>query len=120
VAVEEDIYSALSGYAGLSALVSARIYPIKAKQKPTYPLIVYRRISNNELNSLDGGGKSNSRYQFSVYASSYTSARLVRDQIKLAMAASSLSNVLISDIDLDFNDEPEKYSIVLDYSLWHN
>jgi len=121
VAIESDIFTALSGYGGLSALVVSRIYPIKAPQKPTYPMIVYRRISNNELNALDGSaGLANSRFQFSVYANTYISASSVSDQIKLAMAASTITSLQISRIDLDFDDSSENYSIAIDFSVWHN
>lgn len=121
MAVEQDIYSALSGFSGLSSLVSSRIYPIKAPQSPTYPMVVYKRISNNELNDLSGSsGIGNSRFQFSVYAETYSALVGVADQINLAMAASSINHVLISRIDLDFDDVADKYSIAIDYSLWHN
>lgn len=121
MSVEQDIFSLLSNYAGLSALVSSRIYPIKAPQKPTYPLIVYSRISNNNLNALGGScGIGNSRFQMKAYAETYSSASAVADQIQLAMDSATFNNLLISRIDLDFDDNAEKYSIVLDFSLWHN
>jgi len=121
VAIEDDIFTVLSNYAGLSALVVARIYPIKAPQKPTYPMIVYTRISNNEVNALDGSaGLANSRFQMTTFAGTYSSASAVADQIKLAMASATFTNILISRIDLDFDDNAEKYSIVLDFSVWHN
>jgi hypothetical protein len=44
--IESAIYARLSGFAALSALVAARIYPSEAPSNPTAPYVVFRRVSD--------------------------------------------------------------------------
>lgn len=120
MAIEDELFAALDGHAGLTALVVSRIYPIKANQSATYPLLVYQRISNSQYNGLSGSsGLANSRYQISAYADTYASARAVADQVVLAMAAATVTSILKSRIDTDFDDVSDKYRVILDFSVWH-
>jgi len=118
--INTDIFTSLTNHAGLSALVSSRLYPIKLPQKPTYPLIKYQRVTNEHINSLTGSsGLNKSRYQFDIYSETHSAAGDIADQLALAMASGSYQSILLSTADLDFDDNAEKYRITIDYSVWH-
>lgn len=125
--IQADLFSALTGHAGLIALVSSgspldhRIYPVRIPQSPTYPLIKYFRVTNNHINSLSGSLNLNqSRYQFDIYAGTQAEAQAVEAQLIAAMAAAStFESILLSSIESDFDDDIENYRLIVDYSVWH-
>jgi hypothetical protein len=80
---EQALFSYLSNHAGLKALVNTRIYPITMPQNPTLPAVTYQKISG----VVDYGVSSikRPRFQFDAWASSYSSARAVAEQIKSAL-----------------------------------
>ena len=121
MSIRTDIFTALSGHAALTALVSSRIYPIKAPQSPTYPLVIYQRVSNDHINSLTGSsGLNKSRYQFDIYAATYGAANNIADAVAGGMAAATTyESILLSTIDLDFDDNVEEYRVTIDFSVWH-
>ena len=84
--VEAVLFSRLSGFAGLSALISARVYPLVAPQNVQQPYLTYRRVSSIRESAF--GSDSNNvtaRFQIDVWASSFASARNVAEQVRLAM-----------------------------------
>jgi hypothetical protein len=115
--IEEDIYTALSGFAGLSALVSTRIYPLHMPQGATFPAVTYTRVSGARINNLDGENIQNPRYQVDCWAESYSAAKAVAAQVQLAFAAASFTSVLIADRD-DRDDTAEIYRVSMDFSIW--
>lgn len=52
--IEEALYSKLASVAGITALVSTRIYPDAAPQGATRPLIVYRHSGRTDKACLSG------------------------------------------------------------------
>ncbi len=115
--IEETIFSDLSSFAGLSALIATRIYPLRMPQGSTFPAVVYTRVSGARINNLDGENIQNPRYQIDCWAETYSAAKAVAAQIELAFAASSLQAVLIADRD-DKDDSVRLYRVSLDYSVW--
>jgi hypothetical protein len=115
--IEEDIYSDLSGFAGLSALISTRIYPLRMPQGGTFPAVVYTRVSGSRINNLDGENIQNPRFQVDCWAESYSAAKAVAAQVESAFAAASFTSVLIADRD-DRDDTTEIYRVSMDFSVW--
>lgn len=54
MSAETEVYSALSGYVGLTGIVSTRIYPDVLPEKCIYPAIVFSRESTNPIRSVSG------------------------------------------------------------------
>jgi hypothetical protein len=68
--IHEAVYSKLKNNAGVSALVSSRVYPQKASQGVTLPCVVYQRLSTTDR-LLYHNGKTNSalsRFQIDCWA----------------------------------------------------
>lgn len=84
--IEDLIYARLSGFAGLVALVSDRVYPNALPQDVTMPAVSWRRVTAERLRAMGADpGLVRARFQFDAWAGSYDSANAVREQIRLAL-----------------------------------
>jgi len=54
MSAETSIYTALSGFAGLTAIVSTRIYPDVLPEDCVYPAVVFARESTVPIRSVSG------------------------------------------------------------------
>lgn len=86
-----DIWKALPYYlinnAGLNALVSDRIRPIRLKQGETLPAITFQDISSNYVQAH---GEAHAlpfpRFQFTIFAGTVSSATAVANALKSALS----------------------------------
>lgn len=125
--IEDALYSHLSGHAGLTALVSARIYPMVLPQNPSYPAVTYKKISGPRETSKAGpSGTVRARMQIDCWAESYAAAKQVAKQVRLAMATFSglIADVTINKTtqqnDLDvYEPEDSVYHDSLDFIVRH-
>lgn len=87
--IEDAFVALVKAAAGVTALIgsgdSARIYPSKLPQNPTYPCVMYRNVSPGVDNDLDGEGKGHARLRFSSYSRDYTEAKSLDTQLRLAL-----------------------------------
>lgn len=85
--LDEALYSRLSGFAGLIALVPAdRIYPQWLSQAPVYPAVTFTRISTERFQHFSGNpDHEQTTVQVSAWGATFTSARQVADQIYAAL-----------------------------------
>ena len=69
MAIEDGLVALLSADSGVSALVGNRIHPLVLPRKPTYPALVYQRVSGERVRSLSGpSGRVRPRVQIDAYA----------------------------------------------------
>ena len=84
--IEQALYTYLSTYAGLTALIGTRIYPNTIPQNGTLPAVAYTKVSGYRYHSLGGDtGEASPVYQFSVFGSSYSSVKAVTEKIRDAL-----------------------------------
>lgn len=84
--LEQALYSYLSTYAGLTALVSTRIYPVTMPQGVTYPAVTYTRISAPRIHAMGRDtGLASPRVQVDCWGSSYSSVKGVAAQVRAAL-----------------------------------
>jgi hypothetical protein len=87
--VSESVYARLSGFAGLTALVGTRIYPVALDQDATMPAVVFRRLPAGCENVFGGSsGLGRPIFSISAWGSTLASAEAVRAQVRLAMDVS--------------------------------
>ena len=80
--IEEALYSKLVSDAG----VSTRIYPNVVPQDIALPAVAFQRISTVRDMAHDGPlGIAHVRFQLTISAASYTSARVVANAIRTAL-----------------------------------
>ena len=86
MSIETDLLDILEANAGVSALIGTRIYPMLLPQTPTLPAIVYSVIS--AMRTARHGGRASigeKRIQFSCWGSTYSGAKALADQVRLAL-----------------------------------
>ena len=91
-----ELYTQLSGYSALAAIVGSRIYPRQVRQPTKPPYLVLEKVSDIPYNSHQGYSHLRRiRQQVSVYASSDTEAEAVVAQVKAAMEAWPAANASV-------------------------
>jgi len=134
VILEEGIRSYLAGFAGISALVGTRIYPLVIPQGATLPCITYQRISTPRISTHDGSGMSGDlsspRFQFDAWATTLSSVKAITDQIRAALNgktgsigtapyAYTIRAALADNEQPEYDPESELYRGRSDYIIWH-
>lgn len=118
--IADDIYTTLTGDAGVSALVSTRVYPMDMPQNATLPALTYTRVSETPLVNLDGENATrNSRYQVDCFASTYTGAQALAEAVKAAMVTNSLFGVVRENQNDLYSAEPDRFRVQMDFSIWY-
>jgi hypothetical protein len=123
--------TALNATAGLTALVSTRIYFVKAPQDVTNPYVVVSKISGVREHAHEGAsGLAHPRFQCSVFATTYKEAKSIAVQIQTALQGHSGTiggaggvevNGIFYDDEVDFwEEEHGLYHIAMDFRIWHN
>lgn len=126
MSIESDLYSGLTGHAGLSALISTRLYPDVAAQNATRPYAVYQRISTVKTQAISGVVVSElPRFQFSIYADTALSALNVAAQVQAALLAFAGSSVTIYERPLEnertvYEDESKLFRRDFDAQILHS
>jgi len=123
--IEKAITSRLDGYAGLSALISTRIYPLKLPQDSTMPAVVYQIVSKTRESAMGSDpGLATARVRISSFADSYSSAKDVGEQVRAALQrwSGTEATVVIQDsfIEMDieqYDPEVKKTFVIQDYKI---
>ena len=119
--IQSALYSQLSTYAGLIALVSTRTYPGAAPDTVADPYCVFFQVSRRPVYTHQGAtGLSEYRMQVSCFAKTYDSVKAIAAQVELAMeawmAANSNVQACFLDDEQDINEEEsEYYHVPLDF-----
>ena len=123
--IESVIYTQLTGFAGLSALVALRVYPTPAPQNVVVPFVTYQRISAVRYPGMGSDSPLvSSRFQFDAIAASFIGMRAVMDQLRQSLQrfrSNSSSPVVIdtfieNELDL-YDDDSDLHHGVLDALL---
>jgi hypothetical protein len=129
--LDEGLYTYLSTFAGLTALVSTRVYAFKLPQGATLPAVTFQRISSARSLTHDTSGAGNDlarpRFQIDAWATTYSSAKAISDQIRAALNGKrgtiatgvSINAALVEDERPAFEPETNIYQISCDYFIWH-
>ena len=129
--IESVLFTRLTGYAGLTALIGKRLYALVMPQakgtEKKLPCIVFQEISNKHIYSHSGESNlARSRYQFSCYDKTFAGARAVARQLQSALSAWSdmtvtpAVSVCFLDAEIDLYDSTlETFRAVRDFVIWH-
>ncbi|MBU1067475.1 DUF3168 domain-containing protein [Patescibacteria group bacterium] len=133
-----DIAAALNKYllsqSTVVAIVGDRIYPMKSPVDCEYPLIVYQEISDIPYHAMGQDASIYSpRFQVSVFAQSYSSAKNVSSAVKSSLRDATgtwggVSGVTVDRclfeleterVDLGDDDTNTLYFVSQDYIIWY-
>lgn len=124
--VTKAIYNILSTYAGLTALVSTRIYPMVAAQQAAIPYVVFDVPRTEPVNRTSGKAFMNQiQVKVSAFSKDFNEAASVSEQIQAALnrvaagtyGGVSLQVVLFSDEYPIFHDEDDTHEIQSEYRV---
>lgn len=121
--IASEIYTALTGYSALTALVSDKIRPVEADRDDEPPYVVYEVVSAVPENGLDGHlGKTQYRVQIDAWATTHQAAAEIRDAIRDAMEAANDAGTLRNRWE-DERDQPREmatrlFGIAIDFMVW--
>jgi hypothetical protein len=120
------IFARLTGFAGLTALVSARVYPSELPDNPTYPAIMYKCDRGPALR----GAVSNPPYaadavHILVYSKTRLEACAVAVQVRLALdrwRKATISGVQVDDCFFEgdvgsYDPSAKVHFVALDFKL---
>lgn len=87
ISIEEGIVYQLKNHAGLNALISGRVYPLRLPQSATLPAVTYQRVSTPRELTHDqaSGGLAMPRFQFTVIAENFDTAKGIVAQLRAAL-----------------------------------
>lgn len=125
--IEEGIYSYLSTYAGLTALIGTRIYPLENPQNVTLPAVCYQLISTPQAQGYTHAGPTGlliPRFQFDCYAGTSLACRQVAAQVRAAMdgyvGLMGTVVVAVAQVVSDraaYEDEPRRFRAGVDVQI---
>lgn len=126
--VEAALYSRLTTYAGLTALVSTRTYDASSvPQKPTTPFVAYRRVSTRRHPAM--GADTDliaARFQVDALGTDYSATKAVGEQIRAALqrwsgsvaSVTILDTFIVDERDLPFEPDTEARGVSIDAIVW--
>ena len=129
--IESVLFTRLTGFAGLTALINKRVYPLVMPQaeglEKKLPCIVYQKISSVPVYSHDGDMLlTEARIQFSCYAKTYAAVKALEAQMRLALSGYS-DHTLTPSIDAVFlnvaidryDSDIETFWVIMDFKVLH-
>jgi hypothetical protein len=124
MSVNAALYSRLSAYAGLTALVATRIYPQLAEQGSAVPRVTIHEISVTPTHAMGADPDLiRTRMQVSSWDTTYDGARTVARQVGTALSRWSDVTAGVHacwlDNEVAFYDEAHAlHQIAQDYFVW--
>lgn len=125
--IEQQLYTQLTTFPGLAALIGDRVYPQQLPQGVQLDAITYTNISLAPVQDRDSRAAtySRDRYQIDGWSASFDGAVALRRQIVLAMGAWRVTSAPRVDVALlaggrgDLEAEAGRYRVTLDYMISH-
>jgi hypothetical protein len=124
--IEKAIRSVLVADSAVKA-ITTRCYPATLPQDPTYPLILFSKVTGNRDHHLQGpSGLAHPRFQVEAWALTYDAAKALANAIRVALDgyAGTQGTVVIRSIIMDserdfYEDAVSCHRVVMDFFTWH-
>lgn len=129
--VEKAINARLLAFAGVTALVVARVYPELAPQNAVLPYVVYTRVDTEHLMTKDNAaGLASARIQINSVAATYLKAKQLAEQVRLALQGwAGTGNGVTVNVILPQNEfdspvmagdatDEARHRVIQDFKVW--
>jgi len=114
MSIETDLYSTLSGAAGVTALVSTRIYPGVVPESASKPCIEYSTVIGTRDATLSGvGNPDHKMIQINCHANTYTSAKSVASAVYSALEGNGYQE---SEVDI-YDSQTQTHTVALTWQF---
>ena len=125
--IEKAIRSFLFNDSTVKA-ITTRCYPGKIPQDPTYPLIVYYKVTGMRDHHLQGpSGLTHPRFQVEAWATTYAAAKALANAIREALDGykGTVGTVVIGSILIEserdvYEDAVSCHRVIMDFFVWHS
>ena len=98
--IETDLYTTLSGNAGVSALVGTRIYPNLVPESAANPCIDYSTVAETRVDTIAGvSDMRRSMMQISCHADTYAAAKGLAEAVFSALDGNGYLESAIDSYD---------------------
>ena len=113
MSIESDLYATLSGAAGVTALVSTRIYPNLVPENVANPCIDYSLITGTKLHTLIGqNDMRRALIQISCHGDTYASAKAVAVAVIAALQGNGYQQ---SEFDF-YDSTTQTHTVAVDWA----
>lgn len=117
MSAESELYAALAARAGLTALVSTRIYPDAIPEDSDLPAVVYQRANTSPITTIGGVViVEEVRFAISAWAKTRTSADAIADEIAPALATAGNP---YADRSTGYDPEVGLHAVTVEVEWWH-
>lgn len=126
--IDANLYTYLTAQAGITSIVSDRVYPEQLKAKPVFPAITYRIESHDFDRTHEGnGGFVRSDYMLDAWSVSHSGAITLSNAIRTALMNVSgafggidVNPILVTSGPVTvFEESVKAYRITQIFSIWH-
>jgi len=125
--IEKAIFARLSAVAGLTALVSTRIYNEVIAQGAAYPCLAFTTVSTQRFPAMGANiTLAKSRVQVNCYGATKLSAADVAVQVRAALSrwGGTAGGVVVQSIfdetqTSDYDDAIQKHRVIVEFMAWH-
>jgi len=125
--IEKAIRSILIADTTVKA-ITTRCYPGVIPQSPTYPLIVYYKVTGMRDHHLQGpSGLAHPRFQVEAWATTYDAAKALANAIREALDGYSgtqgtvvIGSILIESERDVYEDAVSCHRVIMDFFVWHS
>lgn len=122
----QDLWTYLQTQTGLTALIGARLHPVRLPQSPTLPAVVFSKVSKPRIVSQQGdSGLSNPRYQFTCWAVRHSVAVQIAGELRISLSGfkGTMNGRRVyasfDENELDLTDpETGNYGQIVDVIFW--
>ena len=120
-----DFRTVILADSALAALLGERVYPVRLPQKPSYPLLLLTRVSDEKDRTLDGTSRlRQARIQIDCKAETQVVAAQIADELERLLDGKAASggdtrfaSCWITRRDERFEEGTETYRSSLDFEI---
>ncbi len=126
---EAALYSYLSSYTNLTAIVSTRIFPVIHELDADFPSVIYRRLNSEPVHAM--GGDADLRavtISVACLAETYSECKDVQEQVETALRGYDgtmggvggvvVQKILLENISDDYEEDMRIFVAYLDFEIW--
>lgn len=125
--ISEVLVARMNAYAGLTALIGARLYPLRIPQTAALPAAAYQIIDSPKTNSHSGSSHlARSRVQFTCHGETLAQAEAVAAQIATCwdgvrgtLSGLRIDGTFAESARQDYSETHAAPILRLDVIMWH-
>ncbi len=125
--IEQGLMTYLLAQSAITAIVSDRIFFVKADQSVETPYIVITKVSGVREHSHDGSSHlAHPHFQLSIFSDTYSSCKSVATVLQTAlqgysgaMSDATAQAVFYENETDTYESDTSLFQVILDYTIWH-